>query len=348
MSDNQSRKKAIQKKLDSIKSSNKNEWSISDWAKRIHGGDKLALSKGITLIESENPKDYERKEDLIEACMSYGSDSFRMGITGVPGVGKSTFIESFGKEVLKNGHKLAVLAIDPSSNVSGGSILGDKTRMEELSQRDEVFIRPSAAGKSLGGVARATREAIILCEAAGYDFIVIETVGVGQSETIVKEMVDFFLLLMLSGAGDDLQGIKRGIMEMADALYISKADGDNLKLAKKALSNYKVALHLFPPNENNWIPKLGYCSSIEKENLDEIYGITQEYLRHTKANGSFDKNRTTQNLNWMLDSFKTQLWEKSFAKPEVKNELEKLKEKVANGEISPFKAAEILVSLSHE
>ena len=348
MSDSQSRKKAIQKKLDRIKSSHKNEWSISDWASRIHKGDKLALSKGITLIESENPKDYDRKEDLIEACMPYSSNSFRMGITGVPGVGKSTFIESFGKEVLKNGHKLAVLAIDPSSNVSGGSILGDKTRMEDLSQMDEVFIRPSAAGKSLGGVARATREAIILCEAAGYDFIIIETVGVGQSETIVKEMVDFFLLLMLSGAGDDLQGIKRGIMEMADALYISKADGDNLKAAKKALSNYKVALHLFPPNKNNWVPKLGYCSSIEKENLDEIYNITQQYLRHTQANGSFDKNRAAQNLNWMLDSFKTQLWEKSIAKPEVKKELTKLKEKVAKGEISPFKAAEILVTLSHE
>lgn len=348
MSPEDSKKNAIERKLASIKSNIQKEWSVSEWVEKIEAGDKLALSKGITLIESENPKDYDKKELLIEACIPKAGESFRMGITGVPGVGKSTFIESYGKELVKNGHQVAVLAIDPSSNVSGGSILGDKTRMEELSQMKEVYIRPSAAGKSLGGVARATRESIVLCEAAGYDYIIIETVGVGQSETVVKDMVDFFLLLMLSGAGDELQGIKRGIMEMADALYISKADGDNLKRAQKALSDYKVALHLFPPNKNNWIPRLGYCSSMENKNLDEIYKLSQQFVQHTQANGSFEKNRTEQNLKWMMESFKNQLWEKGFHHTKVKAEITNLKNKVVQGQISPFKAAEILVNLSHE
>jgi LAO/AO transport system kinase len=228
--------------------------SVDRMFERLKSGDREALSSSITLLESTLQEDHQFASDLIQKCLPFTGKSMRIGITGVPGVGKSTFIESFGKQLVKSGKKVAILAIDPSSSSSGGSILGDKTRMQDLSVMKEVFIRPSAAGSTLGGVARKTRESIFLCETAGYDVILIETVGVGQSETMVHSMVDFFLLLMLAGAGDELQGIKRGIMEMADALVITKADGGNEKKAEMARREYANAMHLFPPKASEWTP----------------------------------------------------------------------------------------------
>ena len=236
--------------------------SVKELFQGITKGDKTSLSRGITLIESTAIKHQRQAKELIEACLPYANKSIRIGITGVPGVGKSTFIEQFGKLLVDDGKKVAVLTIDPSSTLSKGSILGDKTRMEELVKEVNVFIRPSASGESLGGVARKTREAIILCEAAGFDTIIIETVGVGQSETAVHSMTDFFLLMKLAGAGDELQGIKRGIMEMADAIVINKADGENIKAAKLAKTEFNRALHLYPAKESGWNPKTITCSAL--------------------------------------------------------------------------------------
>jgi LAO/AO transport system kinase len=240
---------------------------------------------------------------------------FRLGITGVPGVGKSTFIESFGLEVINRGHKLAVLAIDPSSQLSKGSILGDKTRMEQLSIHPKAFIRPSPSSGSLGGVARKTKESIIICEAAGYDYIFIETVGVGQSETAVHQLTDFFLLLMLAGAGDELQGIKRGIMEMADGMVITKADGSNTDKAKMARGEYARALHLFPPTESNWIPEVLTCSSAENKGIKEVYDMIDKYKRHTITNHFFETKRANQTKQWLHQTINDTLIERFYANP---------------------------------
>ena len=284
-------------------------------------------------------------QEIIERVIPESGQSVRIGITGVPGVGKSTFIEAFGQFLSSTGKKVAVLAIDPSSNKSGGSILGDKTRMEELSQNDKVFIRPSPSKGSLGGVARATRESIILCEAAGFDIILIETVGVGQSEIAVQGMVDFFLLLMLAGAGDELQGIKRGIMEMADALIITKADGDNKSNAKRAKVEYRNALHLFPPNENGWIPRVGTSSSLENEGIENVWEIIQSFLITTQSNGHFDLNRSAQNEYWIFETINTQLKERFYSNSDVQKQLNEIKKLVQNNKISPFKGAETLLNL---
>ncbi len=252
------------------------------------------LSRAITLVESTNTTHQQLAQQIIEGVISKSGHSFRLGITGVPGVGKSTFIESFGKTIIENNHKLAVLAIDPSSSKSKGSILGDKTRMEELSTMPNVFIRPSPSSGTLGGVAKATYETILLCEAAGFDFIIIETVGVGQSETMVSKLTDFFLLLMLAGAGDELQGIKRGIMEMADALIITKADGTNIEKSKLAKAEYAHAMHLFPPTESNWIPKVLTCSSTENKGIKEVYALINKYKNFTTINNYFTLKRKQQ------------------------------------------------------
>ena len=253
--------------ISNIKSKIDNQLSNQKIVEELKKGDISTLGKAITLIESSLEKHRLQAEELIEMCLPFSGKSIRIGITGVPGVGKSTFIESWGNYLTEQGHKVAVLAIDPSSKSSGGSILGDKTRMNELSVNKNAFIRPSPSAGSLGGVAQKTRESIILCETAGYDVILIETVGVGQSETAVHSMTDFFLLLMLSGAGDELQGIKRGIMEMADTIAITKSDGDNIQKAKLASMEYKNALHLFPQAESNWTPQVGICSAVEKTGL---------------------------------------------------------------------------------
>ncbi len=311
----------------------------------VLNGNKVALSRAITLVESTNSIHLEKATEIINGCLPYANKSVRIGITGVPGVGKSTFIEAFGKHLTALGKKVAVLAVDPSSTISHGSILGDKTRMEELVVDENAFIRPSASGETLGGVARKTREAIILCEAAGFDTIIIETVGVGQSETAVHSMVDFFLLLKISGAGDELQGIKRGIMEMADAIVINKADGDNIKKANLAKVEFNRALHLFPPKQSGWNPSVTTCSSITKEGIDAVWCMITAYLELTKLNSYFDFKRNEQNQYWMLETINEQLQNNFYNNIEISVLLEKNKKAVQNAEISPFAAASELLKL---
>jgi LAO/AO transport system kinase len=306
-------------------------------------GDKTALSRGITLVESTNSEHLEKANQVIQGCLPHANQSVRIGITGVPGVGKSTFIEAFGKYLTSIGKKVAVLAVDPSSTISHGSILGDKTRMEELVKDVNAYIRPSASGESLGGVARKTRESIMLCEACGFDTILIETVGVGQSETAVHSMVDFFLLLNLAGAGDELQGIKRGIMEMADLIVINKADGDNINKAKLAKTELNRALHLFPMKNSGWLPKTTTCSALQKEGIDEVWKTIETYFTLTKENGYFFNKRANQNQYWLLESINEQLKNHFYNNPEVAQLLEENKKAVQNNEISPFAAANLLL-----
>lgn len=322
--------------------------SVEEYAEGIQSGDRSVLSKAITLIESSKPEHREKAQHIIEACLPEVGKSVRIGITGVPGVGKSTFIESLGAHVTGQGHKLAVLAIDPSSTRTKGSILGDKTRMEELAGNPDAFIRPSPTAGSLGGVARKTRETIFLCEAAGYDTIFIETVGVGQSETTVHSMVDFFLLLMIPGAGDELQGIKRGIMEMADTIVVNKADGNNVDAAKRAVREYKNALHLFPPTNSGWRPKVKTCSAIEGRGIDDIWSIIEKYLKFTKDNDFFYKRRREQAEYWMYETINNSLQEDFYRHPDIREELPEMEKRVLNGEISSFRAAKELLDLYRE
>jgi LAO/AO transport system kinase len=285
-----------------------------------------------------------KANEIINACLPHANKSIRIGITGVPGVGKSTFIEAFGSYLTSVGKKVAVLTVDPSSTISHGSILGDKTRMEELVKDKNAYIRPSASGETLGGVARKTRETIILCEAGGFDTIIIETVGVGQSETAVHSMVDFFLLLKISGAGDELQGIKRGIMEMADAIVINKADGDNVNKAKLAKTEFNRALHLFPAKSSGWTPIVSTCSSITKEGIDEVWQTITDYFQLVKANHYFEEKRKEQNQYWMMETINDQLKSNFYNHPEIIKLLEENKKAVATNRKSPFTAALDLIS----
>jgi len=309
----------------------------------ILSGNISSLSRAITLVESTNPNHLAKANEVINTCLPYANKSARIGITGVPGVGKSTFIEAFGKYLTELGKKVAVLAVDPSSTISHGSILGDKTRMEELVKDPNAFIRPSASGETLGGVARKTREAITLCEAAGFDTILIETVGVGQSETAVHGMVDFFLLLKISGAGDELQGIKRGIMEMADAIVINKADGDNIKKANLAKAEFNRAVDLFPAKKSGWTPKTATCSAITQEGIPEVWETIEQYIELTKANNYFFERRKEQNQYWLLETINEQLKTNFYNNPEIHKLLDSTKKAVQNNEISPFAAAQLLL-----
>ena len=311
-------------------------------------GNMIMLSKAITLIESTNPNHYSLAQQIIEKCLPHSGKSLRVGITGVPGVGKSTFIEALGKELTSTGHKLAVLAIDPSSSRTKGSILGDKTRMEELSTDKNAFIRPSPSAGSLGGVARKTRESIILCETAGFDVIFVETVGVGQSEVAVHSMVDFFLLLMLAGAGDELQGIKRGIMEMADALFINKADGDNQHKAMQAKTEYKNALHLFPPTNSGWIPQVGTCSAQTRDGITTIWETIKQYEVHTKSNGYFAQKRQEQKKLIMIDSINELLKDDFNNDASVKAALKNTENELLNDKISSYVAAQKLIGVYYK
>ena len=313
--------------------------SLDDYVEGILKGDRVILSRAITMIESANPDHFEMAQAIIERCLPHSGNSLRVGITGVPGVGKSTFIESFGTMLTGMGHKLAVLAIDPSSERTKGSILGDKTRMEALSVDPNAFIRPSPSGSTLGGVARKTRESIVLCEAAGFDVILVETVGVGQSETVVKSMVDFFLLLMLAGAGDELQGIKRGIMEMADGLIINKADGDNKAKAVGAQAQYRAALKLFPKNENQWTVPVEICSALEGFAIDKVWSMILQYEALTKANGYFEKNRTEQNVNIFYNWINFTLQNDFYNNEAKAQEIERLLPLIREKRISPYMAA---------
>jgi len=319
--------------------------TVEDLLNGILSGNRSYLSRAITLIESTLSDDQEIARQLVNRCLPYSGNSIRLGITGVPGAGKSTFIESFGICLIDQGHKVAVLAIDPSSQRSKGSILGDKTRMENLSARPDAFIRPSASAGTLGGVAKATREAVILCEAAGFDLIIIETVGVGQSETAVSGIVDFFLLLMLAGGGDELQGIKRGIMEMADLIVINKADGDNLKKAGLARREYENALHLFPLLPSGWAPKVLTASAMYGNGLSEIWSAINEYLDLTKGNGYFKSNRREQSLHILQESIRHSLSSGFFDHPSIKGELKSIEQQILNEKLSPYQAAGQLIEI---
>ena len=331
------------KKLKSLRNKQKEENTAASLFEKIRQKDRYALSKAITLVESNLDEDRQKAHDLIQMCLPHTGKSIRVGVTGVPGVGKSTFIESFGQHVIEEGHQLAVLAIDPSSEKSAGSILGDKTRMEQLSVHEKAFIRPTSAGQTLGGVARTTRESILLCEAAGFDVILIETVGVGQSEITVHAMVDFFLLLMLSGAGDELQGIKRGIMEMADALVITKCDGDNVKASNRARQEYQNAMHLFPPNANGWTPKALTSSALENRGLDKVWSTIDQFKDQMTENGFLQKHRNEQKKYWLHQTIEEALIRKFYKSENIQKELEKIENIMQNEEINPFAIAESLL-----
>ncbi|MEO9474991.1 MAG: methylmalonyl Co-A mutase-associated GTPase MeaB [Cyclobacteriaceae bacterium] len=311
-----------------------NNYSINDLISGIDNSNRLMLSKAITLIESKRPSDQKAATALIDAVLGKKPQSLRLGITGVPGVGKSTFIETFGLYAIEQGCKVAVLTVDPSSALSKGSILGDKTRMSKLSQSDQAFIRPSPSGSMTGGVANKTRETILLFEAAGYDVIIVETVGVGQSEVMVKDMVDFFLVLMLAGGGDELQGIKRGIMEMADGIAINKADGDNVKKAMLAKKSFESALHYFPAHPSGWKVPTETCSSLEGTGINTIWKQVHEFVDMTKSNGWFDQNRQKQNTHWLEELIQAKIKEAFYARSGTKEKVDALKSSIQAGEIS--------------
>tara|TARA_R110002073_G_scaffold139232_2_gene289346 strand:+ start:120568 stop:121716 length:1149 start_codon:yes stop_codon:yes gene_type:complete len=319
--------------------------NTADFVRNILKGDRAYLSRAITLVESTTAHHQAKASEIITKCLPYANNSIRIGITGVPGVGKSTFIEVFGKHLTSLGKKVAVLAVDPSSSIHKGSVLGDKTRMEQLVTDENAFIRPSPSGASLGGVAQKTREAIILCEAAGFDTILIETVGVGQSETAVHSMVDFFLLLKLAGAGDELQGIKRGIIEMADAIVINKADGDNLKPAKLAKIEFTRALHLYPLKQNTWQPKVTTCSAIQNEGIDTVWNMISDYFQLTKNNQYFEYQRMDQNKFWLLETINQQLKEQFYSNVKIAAEMKIQLDAINNSKTTPFEAAKKLLNL---
>ncbi len=316
-----------------------------EYVEGILAGNITLLSRAVTLVESSKSGHQQLAQEIIVRCLPFSGKSLRIGITGVPGVGKSTFIEALGTYITGRGGKLAVLAIDPSSERSKGSILGDKTRMEELAGNKNAYIRPSPSAGTLGGVARKTRETIVLCEAAGFDHVFIETVGVGQSETAVHSMADFFLLLMLAGAGDELQGIKRGIMEMADLLAINKADGSNFEKAQIAKSQYRNALHLFPKKDSGWEPRVLTCSALNNNGIHEIWDKIETYKKLTVTNGFFHKKRNEQSIFWMHETIQEQMKRAFYGHPEISRKLKEFEMLVMNNEISSFVAAGKLLDI---
>ena len=315
------------------------ELDTDAYVKGILAGNRSLLSKAITMVESALPRHQELAREIINACVPHTGRSIRVGITGVPGVGKSTFIEALGKYLTAKGNKIAVLAIDPSSRRTKGSILGDKTRMEDLANDPGAYIRPSSSAGTLGGVARNTRESIILCEAAGFNIIFVETVGVGQSETAVHSMVDFFLLLMLAGAGDELQGIKRGIMEMADAIVINKADGDNIAKAGLAAREYKNALHLFPASPSGWSPRVLTASATENKAIVETWEMIEKYVAITRESGYFGNRRQEQALQAFTDTVEEAIRQKFYQSETVANQINAIRHDILSGKISPYEAA---------
>jgi len=317
--------------------------STKKFISEILAGNISFLSRAITLIESSNKKHQEKANIILNECLPHANKSIRIGITGVPGVGKSTFIEALGMQLTEKNKKVAVLAIDPSSSINKGSILGDKTRMEELVNNKHAFIRPSPAGSSLGGVAQKTRETIILCEAAGFDTIIIETVGVGQSETMVHSMVDFFLLLKIAGAGDELQGIKRGIIEMADAIIINKADGENIRNASIAKVDFSRALHLYPQKNSGWKPKVLTASALEGTGVNEVMEMIESYISLVKKNNFFVSNRNHQNISWLKAIIEKNLYDSFYKNNKNLIALKKEIELLENNETTPFSSAKKLL-----
>ncbi|MFO7873824.1 MAG: methylmalonyl Co-A mutase-associated GTPase MeaB [Bacteroidales bacterium] len=323
----------------------KQNLKAEEYVKGIRDGDRMLLSRAITLIESSLTSDYALAQQVIEQCIPYSGNSLRVGITGVPGVGKSTFIETLGQHLTGKGHRIAVLAVDPSSEVSKGSILGDKTRMEKLSVDENAFVRPSPSAGSLGGVARKTREIIILCEAAGYDVVFVETVGVGQSEVAVHSMVDFFLLLMLAGAGDELQGIKRGIIEMCDGMAINKADGDNINNARSARSQYENALHLFPPSHTGWTPKVTICSAIKNTGIDDVWGMIREHEKLMKEKGYFQAKRIEQQKHRLYETINETLKSSFYNDPVIEKKQKEVDKWLEEQKMTSFQAASYLLDI---
>ncbi len=319
------------------------ESTVTRHAAEIEAGNRRALAQAITLIESTRADHRRQAEALIEALLPKSGRSLRIGISGPPGVGKSTFIEAFGQYAIGQGKRLAVLAVDPSSRLSGGSILGDKTRMETLSRAEEAFIRPSPAGLTLGGVARRTREALLVCEAAGFDLMIVETVGVGQSETAVAEMVDLFLVLLLPGGGDDLQGIKRGIMELADILVVNKADGDFAAAAERAAADIAHALRLMQPRHAGWVPEVLRCSALKQTGIADIWARALAFEAALKASGAFDAQRRDQAKAWLWHELSDSLIEALKADPHVAQRLGSLEAKVSAGKMAPGTAARELL-----
>ncbi|WP_291865162.1 methylmalonyl Co-A mutase-associated GTPase MeaB [Maribacter sp.] len=321
----------------------KSRLTAEQYIEGILEGSRVILSRAITVIESNLESDKILAKDIIQGVLPSSGNSIRIGITGVPGVGKSTFIEVFGKHLVTLGHKVAILSIDPSSQRSRGSILGDKTRMEELATLEEAYIRPSASGDTLGGVANKTGEAMFLCEAGGYDVILIETVGVGQSETAVHGMTDFFLLLMLAGAGDELQGIKKGIMEMADMVVINKADGDNVRMSELAKRQYQNALHIFPLSESGWSPEVSTASAIKNIGIDKVWETVLKFKELVDENGYFLKNRNQQQIQWMYNNINEELKNLFYGSDAIAKQLKELEKAIISSKISPVKAAQYII-----
>jgi LAO/AO transport system kinase len=319
--------------------------SADEYVRGILDGDRVTLSQAITLLESTRPDHRETARSVVEQCLPHSGDSIRVAVTGVPGVGKSTFIETLGQRLVTKDHRLAVLTVDPSSERSKGSILGDKTRMGTLASEADAFIRPSPTAGTLGGVAPKTREAILLCEAAGYEIIFVETVGVGQSEITVHSMVDFFLLLALAGAGDELQGIKRGIIEVADAIAINKADGENREAAKTARAEYEKALHLLADTESGWDPPVLTCSAQTGNGIDEVWDTVKRYRAYTEETGYFEEQRRRQARHWMHQTIEQRLRNDFFSDPDVETARGDIEEAVLNGELSSVAAAEQLLAV---
>lgn len=345
-----SEKPMVNPYLKDFKKFKKRTYTVNEYVDGILKGNISILSQAVTMVESSKQEHQNIAQEIIEKCLPYSGNSLRIGLTGVPGAGKSTSIDSFGMSLLDqdSNQKLAVLAIDPSSEITKGSILGDKTRMEKLSVAKNSFIRPSPSAGSLGGVARKTRETIVLCEAAGFNNIIIETVGVGQSETAVHSMVDFFLLIQLAGTGDELQGIKRGIMEMADGIIINKADGDNVEKAKLAQAHFRNALHLFPLPESGWTPQVLLYSGYYGIGISEIWEMIYKYVAFAKKNGYFDYRRNEQSKYWMYETINEQLKSKFYNDPKIQEQLKMYEAKVLKSEISSFVAAKKVLNTYFE
>lgn len=322
--------------------------TIDDYVDGILNRDKTILARAITLIESNSPRHLHLAQEVIKAILPKTGNAIRVGISGVPGAGKSTFIEKFGLYLLSLGHKVAVLAIDPSSSVTRGSILGDKTRMETLAREEDCFIRPSPSGGSLGGVTRKTRESILLCEAFGFDVILVETVGVGQNEVTVRDMVDFFLLLQIAGAGDELQGIKKGVIEISDAIVVNKADGDNIARANLARGEYSTALHYLSPSTPGWQSRAFTCSALTGEGLPEVWKIINRFKEITQASGYFDKRRNDQIMTWVNSMVEDYLISNFYHNKEIKDRMPSLKKEVLSGEITPTNAVENLINIYNQ
>jgi LAO/AO transport system kinase len=319
--------------------------SVDDYVNGVLNFDRNILARTITLIESNNPTHHDIAQEVLKKLLPYSGKSIRIGITGVPGAGKSTLIETLGMFLIKQGHKVAVLTIDPSSTVTKGSILGDKTRMEKLSKEENCFIRPSPSGGELGGVARKTRETISVVEAAGFNIVLIETVGVGQSEVTVRSMVDFFLLVLIAGAGDELQGIKRGVMELCDAIFINKADGDNEKRALIAQTDYNNALHYLQPATKGWQPKAYIGSALTGKGIEELWRVIQEFEKQTKANGIFEERRKNQIVEWVFKMVENKLIDDFYNAEQIKTELPHIKSDILEGLLTPTLAAEKLLNI---